>query len=688
MRVSSIDVGLSAAVLGLSLLTGCSFDSASDPTSLGDASDTDMPTPGSGEGLETAGLDDGSGSAGEGGTTGAQPPGDDSDTGDAATCEADCGEGGSCELDEDGAPYCACIEGYAAYGLRCLPCVATDGNQPVDVPSVTVNATFLLDGEPFPDSVYQRGRIVLRDPVSGDEVPLGDTRDGGGEATVVPGTYEVYYAWTAGGSAVPANRGARLATVKLEDDEEGEPIELPITVSMVEVSGSVTFNEAAPPDSQYENGTLVLVDEATGDEVPLGDTRDGSFQVQVIPGVYRVHYRRKLAESLAPINPDASIETVVVQAGVEQQTLDLDVPVATLSGAITLDAQTPPKTIYENGRIVLRNVDTGEQVMLGETADGQYEVPVVQGQYQVIYERLQGGQQVPVNRAALLGELSVGSGPQTHDVDVPTAVVTGEITVAGGAPPSDPGDDGLVLLRNRATGDEALLGNTAVGTYTQRVVRGTYDVYYRQETSSGGVPVNTNARLLPDVVVQGGAALDIDVPMVTVSADVTVGGQAPPESVYDDGVIYLRNAETGDSVLLGNTRLSALQRPVVPGTYDVLYVVEAAGPTMPINAHSHLATVEVGPSTAFQVDIPVAVLQGPITIGGEAPAASIYNRASLLLHDVATNDVVFLGSTDAGAFARTLTAGTYVLVYQALTSTGLIPANTNAGLTCIELLAP
>lgn len=691
MRVSSIDIGLSTAVLGLSLLSGCSFDGASGPDAPVDTDEASGTGPlGTGEGANTGGVDETGGSGeDEGDTTGTEPPSDpDSGTDGSPLCEVDCGEGGQCALDEDDTPYCACEDGYAAYGLRCLPCTQTDGSYPIDVPSVTVIATFALDGEEFPDSIYERGRIVLRDPASGDEVPLGDTRDGSGEATVVPGSYEVYYAWTNGSDHVPANRGARLATVEIGDDEEDQAFDLPVTVSMVDLRGNITFNGAAPPNSQYENGTLALVDAATGDEVPLGDTRDGSFHVKVIPGSYRVHYRRKVAESLAPVNTNAGFQTVVVAEGEPEQTIDLDVPVAILSGAITLDGQTPPNSIYENGRIVLRNTATDEEVVLGETIDGQYEVPVVEGQYQVIYQRRQGGQQVPINRAALLGELAVGRGAQVHDVDVVTAVVTGNITVEGQDPPSDPGDDGLVLLRNPETGDEALLGNTAVGSYTQRVVQGTYDVYYRQETSSGGVPVNTNARLMSAVPIQGGAGLDVDVPMVTVSADITVGGQAPPDSVYDDGVIYLRNAQTGDSVLLGNTRLAALERPVVPGTYDVLYVVEAAGPTMPINAQSRLGTVEVGPTTTLEVDIPVAVLQGPITVNGEAPVASIYNRAALTLHDVATDDVVYLGPTDVGAFARTITAGTYVLVYRMLTSTGLVPANTNAGLACIELVAP
>lgn len=672
-----MDIKLYVIVAGVATLAGCSSDAGI--TDVGTAGGTTSygSGPEAGDSVATAGLDD-SGTAGGGSTAG--PQGGDETGSDA--CNLDCGEGGYCDFDELGAPICACLDGYAAYGLRCLPCTPTSGVLDVDVPSVQVSATFTLGGEPFPPSAYEHGRILLRDPATGDELVLGDTRDGGGEVTVVPGTYALTYAWIDGDSVVPRNRRSELATVEIPDVGSHE---LAVDVPVVELTGNLTFNGNTPPASQYENGSVVLVNTTTGDEVALGDTRDGEYRVRVIPGSYSPRYRAKVAENVAPINRDARVgDDVFVEEGVASQTLHFDVPVTTLVGEFTIDGAAPPPSLYENARIVLRNPGTGDEVELGQTRDGSYSVPVVTGSYQLVYQRLQGGEEVPVNRSALIDEVTLESTAQALDVEVSTAVVTGAITVGGNVPPSNPADDGLLLLRNPVTGDEAQLGNTADAFYSQRVVRGSYQVYYRQETSGGGVPVNTNA-YLQEIEIQGGGALDIDVPMVTVSASVTVGGQAPPSSVYDDGVLYLKNRDTGDSVLLGNTRLAALERPVVPGTYDVLYVVEAAGPTMPINARSRLATVDVAEASALAIDIPVAVLQGGITVGGEVPPQSAYNRAVLLLHDVATEDVVYLGATEQGSFARTLTAGTYVLVYQALATTGLLPANTNTGLACLEL---
>lgn len=675
MQAYGVGVGIWLSTLSLMTLAGCSgdlLDASVDGSSGGD------PTIGTIGDAEPEGTSGGLDDSGDG--TGAE----DTSMPQDVTCEIDCGEGGSCELDDDGAPQCVCIEGYAAYGLRCLPCSASDGEFEVDIPRVAVSAEFLLGGEPFVSSAYEHAAIVLVDPVTDDRIELGNTADGGTATpvAVLPGTYEIHYARLAGGQQVPANAGAKIDTVSVPD---AESFTLVVDVPAVDLEGVVTMNGATPPTGQYENGALVLLDPATGDEVDLGDTRDGEYRAMVVPGLYHVHYRRRLADNQAPLNADARLSTVEILAtDDDSQRLDIDVPVTTLAGVLTLDGATPPDGTYENGRILLRDRLTGDRIVLGQTRDGAYDAPLVPGDYEVIYERVLGGQQVPVNRAAVLQQTTLEAGEQSLDIDVATAVVSGGITVAGAPAPADPGDDGVIVLRNPDTGDEAILGNTAEGTYTRRVVQGDYEVYYRQQTSSGGVPANTNASL-GSITISGGATFDVDVPMVTVNASVTVRGQPPPDSAYDDGLLYLRDPKTGDSVLLGNTRQTTLERPVVPGTYELHYVVEAAGPTMPVNARSRLDTLEIGPTTELTVDIPVVDLRGEVTVAGEAPPQALYDRATLSLYDVATADPIYLGSIDSGLVRRSLTAGTYVIAYRALSSNGLVPANLDAGLGCIEL---
>ena len=674
MRARWVSVGVLWTALSLTAGVGCSgdfgddvpVDTGEDETGLGSTGLPDAATSGDPGPLDSTG-EDGTG-------------GQESDE-----CDADCGEGGYCDFDDDGSPVCVCDEGYAAYGLRCLVCSPSSGDLEIDIPRVEVSASFLLNGQPFPASPYEHATILLRDPSTGDEVELGDTADGGTSQPVValPGTYEVHYAGRSGGDQVPTNRSAKIFTVTIPDQDA---YDFEIDVPAVALSGAFTMNGAEPPEGQFENGTVVLRNLVTGDEVELGDTRDRTYDAIVIPGLYQVHYGRRLADAEAPINQDARLGEVEI-TDVGDDVLDVDIPVAMLSGEFTLDGDTPPNGNFENGRILLRDLVTGDEIVLGQTRDGSYAAPVVPGEYEVVYQRVFGGAQVPVNAGAVLRSTTLDAGDQALDIDIATAVITGDITIAGAPSPSDPTNDGVLFLRNDQTGDRAVLGNTAAGTYSSRVVLGEYDVYYRQETSSGGVPVNTHARL-ESIAVRGGATFDIDVPMVTVSATVTVDGQIPPESAYDDGLLYLRDAQTGDSVLLGNTRLATLQRPVIPGTYDLHYVVEAAGPTMPVNARSRLDTVDVGPGTDIDIDIPVVDLHGVITLDGAPPPMGNFDRAALLMHDVSTDDVIYLGAIDNGEVRQSLTAGTYVLAYQKLITNGVVPANQDSGLACIELTAP
>ena len=79
--------------------------------------------------------------------------------------------------------------------------------------------------------------------------------------------------------------------------------------------------------------------------------------------------------------------------------------------------------------------------------------------------------------------------------------------------------------------------------------------------------------------------------------------------------------------------------------------------SVPINARSHLGTVDVGPATQLDIDIPVAVLAGAITVDGAEPPASIYDRGVLCLPDWVVNaggvicaSVEFAGGTRLQAF--------------------------------------
>ena len=88
-------------------------------------------------------------------------------------------------------------------------------------------------------------------------------------------------------------------------------------------------------------------------------------------------------------------------------------------------------------------------------------------------------------------------------------------------------------------------------------------VYYSWDSSDPAptqvVPRNSNARILGSVPMDKTQTLDIDVPMVTLSGQVTVAGQAIA-STY--GTLSMRG-ENNDNFYLGRTGMAPYKRALV-----------------------------------------------------------------------------------------------------------------------------
>jgi hypothetical protein len=682
-----------AGVAAAALAAGCSsaasdsvFESAGDSSggapSSGAASDGDESPNDTDPGIaDTSGAGD---SADEGDSS------DPSDTGDApeACNDVDCGNG-SCESADGVTPQCTCDAGFAAIGLSCVACETHAADAGLDIPTMTGAIELTVAGLVPPKTDYEDATLWLRNRDSGDAVRLGNSHDDGPFAfTVVRGDYEVFYEHESGGEVLPRNRRARVAALSPKDFDGGATVQL--DVASVHVHGAITIDGATPPDSTYDTGRLWLRDLGSGDAVLLGDTHEAELDVHVVPGSYALHYELKAGGTAVPSNKDALLYELQIvgvgsddEGGALEQQLDVDITTVAIDGPITIDGQEPPSTAYENGR--LRLVGGGDdEVVLGETKDGEYAKRVVPGYYEVVYERIAGSTMVPANSRAQLDPVFAerdGSLP----IDIPVVSLAGAFTINQDTPPVDPGDDGLITLRT-ASGDAVVLGNTHDGGYARTVVPGYYDVYYGQDQSAGGVPTNTRARVVTEFdATTDDDARDIDIGLVTVTGTILVAGATPPTSDYDDGHIYLRDIETGDSALLASTRAGAFSAAVVPGIYDVVYVVETAGPELPINAAAVLDTVDVTGDLDFDVDVRVVELGGALSIDGAPPSMEPTDLAIMTLRDARTGDELVLGSTASGLFAQPVTPGDYLVFYRAQASTGMVPLNSNANLGCWTL---
>lgn len=484
-----------------------------------------------------------------------------------------------------------------------------------------------------------------------------------------------------------------LSCDRIHDDRfEGEPctqnfnVDIPVVTQEV----LVTINGGPPPSTEYENGWITLRNPAGGDVVVVGlsSSNGGQYSIRVIPGSYQAVWEFNQGGSLVPMNTRGQLGTVVADG---QGTLEIDVKRVALEGQFMLDGQEPPSSEFESAKIYLRHSPTGDEVLLGETADGTYDRLTVPGDYEVVYELSQGGLVVPRNGRAIVGMASVPAATKIIvplDVELQSGQVFGEVRVNGDVPPSSTDDYGRIVFVDTRNGEATSLGNTLSGSYGGRLLTGTYDIHYQAATPGAVMPVNGNARLLSGYeLLPGSHSLDLDIPVVEVDAEVTLNGAVPSASVFEDGWIVLRNGETGDEAPLGRSSENGglLSARVVPGDYETFWDLDSGGALVPANRRARLDSVQVPADSPLAIDIPMMELTGSFLLDGVSPPASHFENAHIRLAVPATGDIVYLGETADSDFQRKLVAGPYAVDYRLDAGGTQVPRNTHAvfGQVCV-----
>ena len=297
----------------------------------------------------------------------------------------------------------------------------------------------------------------------------------------------------------------------------------------------------------------------------------------MIPGTYDLYFR-----GYGGVSGVNDYRTYLLQPGLvlasTPLTLNMDVPMTTVTGTITVNGAQVPSTAGM-GRLVLQNATTSWP-FAPTTSDpfsskpaGAYTTTAIPGTYDLYYKVITPGPGVPSNAFVKLASgIVIAGSAQTLDIDIPATAVTGTITVNGAQVDKSMGTGGLHL--RTAAGDDALVGTTDIaGAYSQLVVAGSYDLYYAFITGNGagGVPVNQSAKLRSGVVV--GATpltLDIDVAAPMVSGTLSQNGLQYPGGGSVTANLILQSA-SGDKATLGSTYSPTYARYVIAGTYELFY---------------------------------------------------------------------------------------------------------------------
>ena len=527
------------------------------------------------------------------------------------------------------------------------------------------------------------GWLLLR-PKGGGDAQVASIADGSYKTRVIAGTYDVFFMGLTPlkDPLIPANSSA-LITGDVTIGGAGTNT-LNLDVPVGQVSG--VFKLGGSPTSVLSGLISLVSTTAGGASINAGET-NGAFSVRVVTGTYDLHYggpSPSSSPSSAPLTPGVRLASGVNVTSSATTTLEVDVPVVTVRGAVTINGVSG--AVSGSGEVRFRSALGGRDVVFASNTTSAFNRPVVPGTYDLVYGQVSQGTGVPLNRSAILRKgVVIPAGPTvTLNVDVPAVTISGALTLNGASVAGTLGTGSVQL--STPDGDSVVLGSLSSGTYSALVVPGTYDLYYSgQGASAAAAPRNTKVLLKSAVVVPAdGATLNIDVPSAMVTGTLTINGAAL-SSPGDAGQVFLRGA-SGD-VPLGLTSAGTYATPVVPGTYDVFYKATTASALAPRNTSARLKTGEVVSATGtttLNIDVPSVAAAGMIKLDG-VTVTDMLDFGNLALRGTTTGDEIGLGPTHAGAYATRVVPGIYDVVYTVFNNKDRAPINHRTVFTCLAV---
>jgi phage baseplate assembly protein gpV len=266
--------------------------------------------------------------------------------------------------------------------------------------------------------------------------------------------------------------------------------------------------------------------------------------------------------------------TITTEGG----TTNVDIPIVIRSGALTLNGV--PVAANEWGAdLYYINRTTGDRVLIRDLAWGEYEIELIPGVYDLLYDLYEPRPNLPSNDESLIATGIVVDQSGTLDIDVPMITITGSVTVNGqvaGQP-----EDAYIYFLQPEIGGRIDVADVSAGSYSVNVIPGAYDIVYSAYGPSWehppGLPANRHATLTSQVVFAESGNYDIDVPMVEVTGNLTINGQVVP-----GGELRLHNLDDEWDMQLATSGVPYATL-VVPGTYGVAYSKDSGDLTVPQN---------------------------------------------------------------------------------------------------------
>lgn len=373
----------------------------------------------------------------------------------------------------------------------------------VNVRSSVIQARLTLNGEPFPNSAYDYGRIALVNAQDKDTIELGDTFSAVLQQRVIHGRYDVHYRNREPGGLTPVNPDAVIAQDILLSPRNRS---ISVDVPRITAAGVFQIDGRAAPNSAYDYARIGLRLAGTDQILPVGDTYEQGFgPMPLIPGTYEAIYTHREGEQL-PVNVEtAFIPTLDMPS---DGTYTLDIPTVEVALDLRLNGAPFPNSAYDYGRIyaVRQGVEgaAADPILLGETFEGVLRATLLAGRYDFVYAGRESTGLTPANRhAVFLHDVELTERTTlTHNFE---ARPVGLAATLNGAPFPGASAGSAELFVGLDREDRVSMGVISPRTepVSRTLLHGAYTVYYavRERGDLSVVPVNDDA-------VVGGFVLD------------------------------------------------------------------------------------------------------------------------------------------------------------------------------------
>ena len=602
--------------------------------------------------------------------------------------------------------------------LMIWPLTACNKNQihTVDITSTVMGGELLLNSSPYSGNGgspvnLERGALLLAaESIGGDDIALGALGDADYQLNLVDDNYRPVYRYEqasvlpqastemtpalvistpTSSSGLPVNPNTSLPDLL----DTANPAAGNVNVPAVGLALQIQLNNQDFPTDASEVAGIYLKLENDTHLIYLGNTNGSLATVTLIPGRYDVIYQY-FSGTRVPRNEHHVLETInLTNATVGSiRTEQLNVEAVDIRARFSLDGSDFPISAYDYGLLSLRNGE--DQVQLGESFTQFSSARVIQGDYSAHYSAREIGSQTPANPDALFQDgIVIDNTTTTLNLNVPTTTIYGSFLINGTAPPASAYEYGRIHLRDMNTDASLLLGDTFAQIFEQiRVVPGAYQCEYTFREGGDVVPVNSHL-ILPEVLAvreSGPTAvqrIDCNIPVARITAELTLNGEPFPNSAYDFADILMRRVDNGDEIDMGETFSSALSANVIAGDYDLVYRVQEANGSVPINSDYRFITAyNVINAATLSHDFVTRSIQLVPTLNGSSFPESAYRYAEISIGSQ-PGERIQTNLTYEPAQAVKVITGEYAVYYSAMeVDDGLeIPVNKNAKVATINV---